>query len=129
MELEKEGYGYVVASLGELGGVIPYTSYSARKSYLKEHKDTIERFTKAIQKGIDFVHNNDSKTIAKTILPQFADTSLNDLEEVITRYKNIDAWPKTTDFTEKSFNHMQDVMEQAGQLDTRVKYKDLAYEK
>ena len=129
LDLEQQGYGYVVASLGELGGVVPYTSYSARKSYLKENKDVIEKFTKAIQKGIDFVLENDSKTIANIILPQFPDTSLNDLEKVITRYKDIDAWPKTTNFSKESFDHMQDVMEKAGQLEKRVEYKNLAYEK
>lgn len=129
LEIEQQGYGYVVASLGELGGVIPYTSYSARTSYLEKNSKVIEKFTNAIQKGLDFVHNNDSKTIAKVILNQFPDTSLNDLEEVVTRYKNIDAWPKTTDFSEESFNHMLDVMTRAGQLDVKVSYKDLAYEK
>ncbi len=129
LEIEKQGYGYVVASLGELGGVIPYTSYSARNSYLNDNPDVIKKFTKAIQKGLDFVHNNDSKTIAKVILNQFPDTSLNNLEEVITRYKNVDAWPKTTEFSEDSFNHMQDVMEKAEQLDKRVDYKDLSYGK
>ena len=64
-QVEKEGYGYIVASLGELGGNIPYTSYSAKTSYLENNQDTIKKFTKAIQKGLDFVHNNDSKTIAK----------------------------------------------------------------
>ena len=129
LDIEQQGYGYVVASLGELSGVVPYTSYSARSSYLKENKEVIEKFTRAIQKGLDFVHENDSRKIAEVILNQFPDTSLNDLEEVIKRYKNIDAWPKTTDFSEESFNHMQDVMSKAEQLEKRVDYKDLSYEK
>ncbi len=129
LDIEKQGYGYVVASLGELGGVVPYTSYSARNSFIKNNKETIKGFTKAIQRGIDFVHNNDAKTIAKVILNQFPDTSLNDLEVVIQRYKDIDAWPKTTNFSEKSFLHMQEIMTKAGQLDKNVDYKDLIYEK
>lgn len=66
--VEKEGYGYVVASLGELGGVVPYTAYNARISYIEENPDIIEKFTQAIQKGLDFVHENDSKTIAEIII-------------------------------------------------------------
>lgn len=128
-QVEKQGYGYIVASLGELGGVIPYTSYSAKTSYLKENNDIIEKFTEAIQKGLDFVHNNDSKTIAEIILKEFPDTSLEDLIITIDQYKKTDTWPKTTEFTEESFDHMQDIMINANQLETKVNYNDLIYQK
>ena len=128
-QVEKQGYGYIVASLGELGGVIPYTSYSAKTSYLKENSDIIEKFTKAIQKGLDFVHNNDSKTIAEIILEEFPDTSLQDLVITIDQYKKTDTWPKTTEFTEESFNHMQNIMINANQLENKVSYSKLIYQK
>jgi NitT/TauT family transport system substrate-binding protein len=127
-QVEKEGYGYIVASLGELGGNIPYTSYSAKTSYLENNQDTIKKFTKAIQKGLDFVHNNDSETIAKIIEPEFPDTKLEDLIIAIEQYKKTDTWPNTTNFTEESFNHMQDIMINAKQLDKKVKYNNLIYE-
>ncbi len=127
--VEKEGYGYVVASLGELGGIVPYTAYNARISYLEKNPDVIENFTKAIQKGLDFVHTKSSKEIAEVILPEFPDTSLEDLIKVIDRYKNADTWPTTTEFTEKSFDHLQDIMINANQLDKKVEYKDLIYQK
>ncbi len=125
--LEKEGYGYIVASLGELGGNVPYTAYNARISYLEKNPKIIENFTKAIQKGLDFVHKNDSKTIAKIIAKEFPDTKLEDLITVIDRYKEANTWPTTTDFTEESFNHLQDIMINAKQLDKKVDYKDLIY--
>lgn len=128
LQMEQQGYGYVVASLGELGGVVPYTSYSARKSYIKNNKETIKKFTKAIQKGLDYVHNTSDEQIAKDILKQFPDTSLNDLTKVIKRYKEINAWPKTTKFTEESWNHLQEIMIEANQLDKKVSYKTLIYE-
>lgn len=126
-QVEKEGYGYIVASLGELGGVIPYTSYSARISYLKENPNIINDFTKAIQKGLDFVHQNNSETIANIIAKEFPDTKLEDLITVIDRYKKADTWPTTTTFTEESFNHMQDIMINANQLEKKVSYNDLIY--
>ncbi len=128
LQMEQQGYGYVVASLGELGGVVPYTSYSARKSYIKNNKETIKKFTKAIQKGLDYVHNTSDEQIAKDILKQFPDTSLNDLTKVIKRYKEINAWPTTTKFTEESWNHLQEIMIEANQLDKKVSYKTLIYE-
>lgn len=125
--VEKQGLGYIVASLGELGGVIPYTSYSARNSYIENNKDIITNWTKAIQKGLDYVHEHDAKDIANVIIKEFPDTDINDLITVINRYKENDTWPKTTTFTEESFNHMQDIMENAKQLDKRVSYNDLIY--
>jgi len=128
-QVEKQGFGYIVASLGELGGVIPYTSYSAKISYLKENQETIKNFTQAIQKGLDFVHQNDSKTIAEIIIKEFPDTKLEDLIITIDQYKKTDTWPTTTKFTEESFNHMQDIMINANQLDAKVNYNDLIYTK
>ena len=127
LEIEKEGYGYVVASIGELGGVVPYTSYSARISFLEENKELINNFTKAIQKGIDYVHNHTDEEVAKAIIDQFPDTSLEDIAKVVKRYRNIDAWPKTTDFSEDSFNHLQDIMIDNGAIDKKVPYDKLMY--
>lgn len=126
-DVENQGLGYVVASVGELGGIVPYTSYSARKSYIENNKDTIKSFNRAVQKGLDFVHNNSSKDIAKAIESFFPDTKLEDLEKVIDRYKDIEAWPKTTEFKEEAFNHMQEIMINANELDEKVPYSDLIY--
>lgn len=129
LEVEQQGYGYVVASVGELGGVVPYTSYSARISFIEENEEIIEKFTRALQKGLDFVHHSTDEEVANSILEFFPDTSLNDLTKVISRYRSIEAWPKTTTFTESSFNHLQQIMISSGELDEVVKYKDLIYQK
>ena len=125
LQLEQQGYGYVVASLGELGGVVPYTAYNAKKSYIENNPDVIEGFTKAIQKGLDYVHSHDSKEIAEIILDYFPDISKNDLETIIDRYKNIDSWFTTTYITEENFNHIQEIAESAGQLDKRAPFDKL----
>lgn len=127
LEIEQQGYGYVVASIGELGGVVPYTSYSARGSYIEKNSELISNFTKAIQKGLDFVHNSSDKEVAEAILSQFPDTSLNDLEKVVARYRKIDAWPKTTNFSEEAFDHLQDIMIDNGVLNSKVSYDKLIY--
>ena len=124
-QVENEGYGYVVGYIGEFGGSVPYTAYNARKSYIKNNKDVIQKFTNAIDKGLDFVWNNDEDTIAKTIVNQFPDLTINELSKMIKRYKDNDAWMKNTYFDEKSFDHLQDIMIEAGQLDKKVPYKSL----
>ena len=125
LEIEKNGYGYVVASIGKLGGVVPYTAYNARKSYILENPDVIEGFTKAIQKGLDYVHNNDSREIAKLLEDYFPNTSIDDLEKLVQRHKDIDSWFNSTSISEKDFNHIQDIMISAGELKSKVDYKIL----
>ena len=128
-QVVNQGYGYKVASLGEYGGVLPYTAYNARISYIEDNKDTIEAFTRAVQKGLDFVNNSSSEEIAKAILDFFPDTSLNDLENAVESYKVISTWPKDTTFTKESFDHLQEIIVEAGQLDKNktVQYEDLIY--
>ena len=125
LEVEKEGYGYVVASLGELGGVVPYTSYSARSSYIENNKDLIKRFTKAIQRGLDFVKESSDLEVAKSIIEFFPDTKLEDLEKIVKRYRSIDAWAENTTFTKESFNHLQDIMINAKAITKKVDYKKI----
>lgn len=129
LQIEKQGLGYVAASIGELGGVVPYTSYSARSSYLEKNPEIIEKFTRAIQKGLDYVHNSSDEEVANAILSFFPDTSLNDLAGVIERYRSIDAWPTTTKFSSESFYHLQEIMQAANELNSAVKYEDLIYTK
>lgn len=126
-EIENQGYGYVVASIGELGGTVPYTSYSAKKSFINKNKDLIKKFDKSIKQGLDFVKNHTDKEVAKTILKQFPDTSLNDLTSAIKRYREIDAWADNTKFSKSSFNHLQDIMIDNGALKEKVDYNDLIY--
>ncbi len=125
--VERQGYGYVVESVGKLGGTVPYTSYSARSSYLNKHPSTIKNFDKAIQKGLDYVHSHSDKEVAKAVLKQFPDTSLNDLESSIKRYRENDTWPKTTKFKKTSFDHLQDIMIDYGELKEKVSYEKLMY--
>ena len=125
LQVEKQGLGYVVASIGELGGVVPYTAYNARKSYIEENPDVIEGFTKAIQKGIDYVYNHTDSEVAQVLLDYFPDTSLNDLTSIVKRYRSIDSWFKTTYIEEENFNHIQTIMESANELDKKAPFSEL----
>ena len=124
-ELEKEGYGHIVASIGELGGNVPYTTYNAKKSYIQQNPDVIKGFTKAIQKSLDYVHNHTSEEIAKNIKDYFPDTSDEDLITIVQRYKDIDSWYDTTYISEDDFKHIQEIVKNAGQLDENAPYSKL----
>lgn len=123
--LEKQGVGHIVASIGELGGTVPYTAYNARLSYIKNNEDVIKGFTKAIDKALVYVKEHNSSEIAEAISSYFPDTSLNDITAIVDRYKNIDAWFDNTNISEKDFNHVMDIMENAGELTNRAPYSKL----
>ena len=120
--LEKEGKGYIVASIGEAGGYIPYTAYSATKKYMEEKPEIIQKFTNAILKGMIWVQNNDTETIAKAVQPQFPETDIETLKILVDRYRAQDSWKPDLIITEDGLNHMMDIMELAGQLDKRADY-------
>lgn len=124
-KLEAEGEGYVVASLGVDSGYVPYTSYSAKQSYIDDNPEIIQGFTNAIQKGMDYVNSHTAEEIAKVIAPQFTDTDEATIAKIVERYKSQDTWKTDTVFKEESFDHLQDVLNTAGMLEDHVPYKDL----
>ena len=123
--LEAKGDGYVVASLGEDSGYVPYTAFSARKSYIEKNPDVIESFTRALQKGMDYVQTHTPAEIAKVIAPQFAETDLATIETIVGRYAAQDTWKSDLVFSEDSFTLLENILEEAGELDGRVPYADL----
>lgn len=125
LSLEQQGYGYVVASIGELGGIVPYTAYNAKKSYIENHEKEIKGFSKAIQKGLDYVKNHNDEEVAKTITSYFPDTSMNDLVKIIKRYRDNDSWFETTEITEKDYQHIEEIMKSAGELTENAPYDKL----
>ena len=123
--LELEGNGHVAASLGESSGYVPYTAYCAKKSYIEKNPEIIQKFTNAIQKGLEYVNSHTSAEIAKTIKPQFKETDEAALTAIVERYKAQDTWKTDTVFEKESFDLLQNILEEAGELPARVPYEDL----
>lgn len=123
--LEQEGKGYVVASLGTDSGYVPYTAFSAKQSYLDENPDVIQGFTNALQKGMDFVQAHTPEEIAAVIEPQFKETDLDTITTIVSRYYEQDTWKDNLIFQEESFDLLQDILDEAGELTKRAPYADL----
>lgn len=123
--LELEGKGYVVASLGVESGYVPYTAYSARKSFLEEQPDVVQKFTNALQKGMDYVNSHTPEEIAKTIQPQFKETDLETITTIVKRYAEQDTWKENLIFEEESFELLEDILMDAGELEEKVPYEIL----
>lgn len=123
--LEKEGKGYVVASLGVDSGYVPYTSYSAKTSFLNENPQIIQSFTNALQKGMDYVQSHSPEEIAQVISPQFPETDMDTLTTIVNRYYEQDTWKENLVFEKDSFELLQDILKSAGELEKRVDYEQL----
>ena len=126
---ELEGKGYVVASVGEAAGEIPYTAYFAKKSYIEQNEETIQNFTNAIYEGQQWVKNHTSLEIAEAIQSFFPDTEIELLEKSIQSYKDIDAWNETPVLKEEAYNRLEEVMTMAGELDEKAPYEKVVNNK
>lgn len=123
--LEQKGDGYVVASLGEDSGYVPYTSFSAKKSYLEENPETVQAFTNALQRGMDYVQSHTSAEIAKVIAPQFEETDLETLQTIVERYHKQDTWKENLIFDKEAFSLLQNILMDAKVLSKQVPYEEL----
>lgn len=123
--LESAGKGYVVASLGEDSGYVPYTAFCAKQSFIFDHPDIVQGFTNALQKGMDYVQTHTPEEIAAIIQPQFKETDLETITTIVTRYYDQDTWKSDLIFEEESFDLLQDILESAGELEKRAPYEDL----
>ena len=119
---EQENKGYVVASVGEEAGEIPYTAYFAKKSYIEANKEIIQNFTDAIYEGQTWVKEHTAEEIATVIQDFFPDTSIDMLTQAIQTYKDIDAWNETPVLEKESFDRLQEVMTLAGELENPAPY-------
>ena len=124
-KVEKQGFGYVLGSVGKYAGEVPYTAFNAKKSFIAGNKDLINRFRDALNKGLEYTNQNISSVLAKDILSQFPDTSLNDLELIIERYKNADTWLMNVNINEKMFDNLVDMLINNKMIDERPLFSDL----
>ena len=123
--LETKGDGYIVASLGEESGYVPYTAFSATTSYIEENPEIIQAFTNALQKGLDYVKSHTPEEIAEIIAPQFAETDMKTLTTIVKRYYDQDSWPENLVFEEESFELLEHILMEAGELEEMLPYEAL----
>lgn len=121
-EFEQAGKGYIVASVGEESGEVPYTAFCAKRSYLSKNRDTAKLFLSAVREGYDFIVKNDSAAVAKALAPSFSGTSEESLAVAVESYLAIDAWCSTPVMTEESLDRLQEIMRNAGELDKEADF-------
>lgn len=121
-DYEKNSKGYIVASVGQESGEIPYTAFTAKSSYLKNNASKCEKFLNAVMRGYYYIMNNSLDDVAKALKPSFSDTSLESIKKAVEQYKKIDAWSNTPVMSQDSFDRLQTVMISAGELDKKIAF-------
>lgn len=122
---QNAGKGYIVASVGEAAGEVPYTAYCAKKSYIEKNSKIIESFTKAIYEGEQWVKEHSAKEIAEKMQSYFPDSTIEILETAIQKYKDIEAWRENPILKEEAFNKLQTIMTEAGELEQKAPYNKI----
>ncbi len=119
-QVESMNKGHIVASLGQDSGIIPYTCFSTLKSYMDKNEETLTKFTNAIKKGLNYVLTSEINDIVPYLKADFASSSDEELEKVLTNYLNIEAWPKTPSFNKENFDKLISIVKEAGELESNV---------
>ncbi len=120
LNIEKQNYGCVLTSLGNISGIVPYTTFYAKEEYIDQNKDIIKKFNKALNKGLKFVQENDEIEIANSIQKQFPDLSFNDLTQIVKRYKNADSWYEKTYVNKDDYDRLLDIMMYGKTIDEKI---------
>jgi len=121
-ELVREGKGYIVASVGQESGEIPFTCFMANSSYINKNPEKIENFLKAIKKAYNFIMTSNINDVVDSLRPSFSTSSDESIKASILSYKSIDAWCSSPSMSEESYNRLLDMLENAGELTTRVPF-------
>lgn len=124
-DYEVNSKGYIVASVGQASGEIPYTAFTAKSSYLKNNAKKCEKFLTAVMKGYYFIMNSSLDAVASSLKPSFSDTSLESIKTAVEQYKLIDAWNNTPVMQADAFDRLQTIMMSAGELDEKVSFSSV----
>ena len=115
-EVVEAGKGYILCSIGEESGEIPYTAYFASQSYMAQNPQVIQGFTNAIARAQRWIAQHTDREVAEAMADQFPDTSVELLEKVTARHRAIDAWNATPVMEQHALERLETVMEHAGEL-------------
>ncbi len=124
-QFEEDGLGYIIDSFGTQSGNIPYTVYMAKESYLNDNEETVEKFTRAIQKAQVWVQEQPADVVAEAIADYFEDTSLEVIEQVVERYRDQGSYAETPLLQEEAWYLLQEIMNEAGELPQEISYEEL----
>lgn len=116
------GKGYIVASVGEECGEVPFTCFMAMRSYINKNESQIEAFLRAVMKGYNYLMNATDDEIYEALAPSFSTSTRSSIVTSVQTYKRIDAWMSSPAMEESAYNRLLAIMTNAGELDKNVDF-------
>lgn len=126
---EKEGTGYVVASFGVESGLLPYTVFMTKQSYMNKNDAQVQAFTDAIYEAQKWVVDHSASEIADAVTPYFDTVDREIMISSIERYKNQSSYALNPIIDEQEWNNLLNIIEGAGELTERVPHSTLVNNK
>lgn len=108
--IEKEGNGHVLTAVGQMSGEIPYTCFTATKSYLQKNSTQAEKFLKAVYNGYKYISTKTNNEAARALAPSFPSMTIEELETCVKQYVAINAWSSDFVLQEEAYNRLLDII-------------------
>lgn len=124
-EFQKSGKGYIVAPVGPAGGEVPYTCFMAKQSFIEKETGKVDAILRSVTKATKYIYEHDVADVADKIAKYFDNTSKESITVSLNNYKSINTWVTNMAMTESRFNRLQDIIENAGELEKRVSFTDV----
>ncbi len=119
-QLEHDGVGHVVASVGEIIGPCGFSSLAATREWLQS--DMAKAFMRAYRKTREYINRTPASEIAKAEAEFFPETPIEVLAQTIAAYQKLGCWTPHVEITESAYEVTLDVFEHVGRLKTRHSY-------
>jgi NitT/TauT family transport system substrate-binding protein len=122
-QLEHDGAGHVVASVGKAIGPCAFSSLAARPDWLKTDQAT--RFMRAYRKARAWVREAPASEIAKVEAPFFPGVALEALTRTIATYQTLGNWTAHVEITRAAWEATNDIFLFNEQITRRHVYEEV----
>ncbi|MFM9845616.1 MAG: ABC transporter substrate-binding protein [Hyphomicrobiaceae bacterium] len=122
-QLEHDGVGHIVASVGNAIGPVAFSSLAATRDWLKT--DSAKRFMRAYRKARNWIITTPATEIAKAEASFFPKIHQDVLASTIATYQKLGNWTPHVEITRPAFEAALDVFQNSGGITKRHAYEDI----
>lgn len=125
--LERDGKGYVLASIGSEVGPVDYTVFTTTDVFMKKNPEVLQAWTNAIARAQKYVQSAPVADLGAQIAEFFPGVPQPELARAIERYRGIKLWKASPLVEKAAIEQLQDMLIASGVLESakRVKYEQV----
>ena len=121
-QLEFDGIGFVLASVGKMIGECGFSSLAATPEWLET--DMADSFLRAYEKARIYINEVPASEIAASEKYFFPDIEQTVLEKAIESYQNLGCWTPHIEITKSAYEATLDIFEYVGLITKRYSYEN-----